>query len=71
MDSPTGGYRVPVETDYEHVLGEAEAMLDEVDAALVRLADGSYGVCDICGDRIADARLDELPATGTCGLHPA
>ena len=58
-----------MDTDYEHVLGEAEAMLDEVDAALVRLADGSYGVCSTCGERITDERLAQLPTTGTCGQH--
>jgi RNA polymerase-binding transcription factor DksA len=58
-----------METDYEQQIGETEAMLDEVDAALGRLSDGSYGVCVICGDRIADERLAELPTTGTCGAH--
>jgi DnaK suppressor protein len=58
-----------VETDYGQVLGEAETMLDEVDAALGRLADGSYGVCVTCGERIADERLAEHPTTGTCGRH--
>ena len=32
-----------METDYEQVLGDAETALDQVDAALGRLADGSYG----------------------------
>jgi RNA polymerase-binding transcription factor DksA len=58
-----------VETDYEQVLGEAETMLDEVDAALGRLADGSYGMCVTCGERIDDERLAESPTTGTCDHH--
>lgn len=58
-----------MDTDYERVLGEAEAMLDGVDAALIRLADGSYGSCSVCGERIADERLAELPTIGTCGQH--
>jgi RNA polymerase-binding transcription factor DksA len=64
------GYRDLMDTDYERVLSEAEAMLDEVDAALIRLADGSYGACRICGERIADDRLAGLPTAGTCGQHP-
>jgi RNA polymerase-binding transcription factor DksA len=58
-----------METEYEQVLGDAEAMLDAVDAALARLAEGSYGVCSICGERIADADLDRLPTTRTCSQH--
>jgi DnaK suppressor protein len=67
---PGGGATLqPMETDYEQVLGEAEAALDEVDAALARLAEGSYGVCVTCGDRIADDRLATTPTAGTCDRH--
>src|ERR1700727_329517 len=34
-----------------------EALLDQVDAALARLDDGSYGRCQSCGTIIADERL--------------
>jgi RNA polymerase-binding transcription factor DksA len=58
-----------METDYEQVLGDAETALDQVDAALGRLADGSYGVCATCGERIADERLAAEPTTEACGQH--
>jgi RNA polymerase-binding transcription factor DksA len=58
-----------METDYELVLGQAEATLDEVDAALVRLVDGSYGSCVTCGERIADERLTAKPTAATCEQH--
>ena len=58
-----------METDYEQVLGEAETMLDEVDTALGRLVDGSYGMCATCGERIDDERLAEIPTTGSCDRH--
>ncbi len=48
-------------------LGQAE--LDEVrmiDAALARVADGSYGSCVKCGADILPDRLDLLPATPFC-----
>lgn len=45
---------------------ETRQQLDAIDAALERVADGSYGVCSRCGQRIADARLDALPVTTTC-----
>ena len=43
--------------------------LDEVrriDAALGRIADGSYGICVKCGAAISDARLASLPDTPFC-----
>lgn len=35
-------------------------------AALVRIDEGTYGVCDACGEPIAPARLAALPAAHTC-----
>lgn len=43
-----------------------EQRLAEVDAALGRLADGTYGVCTRCGGPIAPARLEARPAAGEC-----
>jgi RNA polymerase-binding transcription factor DksA len=43
-----------------------EALLDQVDAALARLDDGSYGRCESCGTIIADERLAEIPTARTC-----
>jgi DnaK suppressor protein len=40
--------------------------LTEIDAALERFEAGSYGVCEVCGAAIGDARLDALPAARTC-----
>ena len=38
----------------------------EVDAALLRLDHGTYGVCERCGAPIGFARLEALPAARTC-----
>lgn len=38
----------------------------EVDAALERLAQGTYGVCEVCGGPIGAERLEALPAARTC-----
>jgi len=46
-------------------LSEQRELL-QIDAALARLAEGSYGFCQICGDSIAEERLDLLPATPFC-----
>ena len=37
-----------------------------LDAALARIAEGSYGICTRCGDDIADKRLEALPETPFC-----
>ena len=38
----------------------------EAEAALRRLADGSYGVCAHCGRRILPARLEARPMAALC-----
>lgn len=43
-----------------------EAGLDEVDRALQRLDDGTYGTCTACGRPIGAERLEALPATPFC-----
>jgi RNA polymerase-binding transcription factor DksA len=37
-----------------------------IEAALDRIASGSYGVCAACGEPIGEDRLDILPATPMC-----
>lgn len=43
-----------------------EKHLEEVQGALQRLEDGSYGVCERCHGRIEAERLDALPFTSLC-----
>lgn len=43
--------------------------LDDVERALAKLDDGSYGACEVCGQRIGDARLEAMPATRFCIDH--
>ena len=45
---------------------QAVEHLAEVDAALGRLDDGTYGVCDRCGQPIAPARLEARPTARRC-----
>lgn len=40
--------------------------LSEIEDALERLKDNSYGVCEECGEPIAEDRLRALPATRVC-----
>jgi DnaK suppressor protein len=40
--------------------------LVEIDSALIRMKKGEYGICDVCGETIAKARLDALPWARRC-----
>lgn len=48
------------------LLQSAEATLDQIDRALVRLQGGSYGVCEACGEPIDKERLLALPYALEC-----
>ena len=41
-------------------------LLGKVESALERLADGSFGTCDRCGQEIAPRRLEVRPVTTLC-----
>jgi RNA polymerase-binding protein DksA len=47
-------------------IDQAKAQLEQVTAALGRLAEGSYGVCQRCGKPIASGRLEALPQATLC-----
>jgi DnaK suppressor protein len=44
----------------------SEQVLAEVDAALRRIDEGSYGSCTACGKEIAPARLEARPWAALC-----
>ncbi|MGI9186661.1 MAG: TraR/DksA family transcriptional regulator [Gaiellales bacterium] len=45
---------------------DLQSSLDEVDEALKRITDGTYGSCVDCGQPIPDKRLEALPASARC-----
>ena len=53
------------------ILERVEVELLDVDRALERLDDGTYGVCDACGQAIDDERLASVPAARFCVRHQA
>ncbi len=58
----------PGEEDaHRTAVDEVDGLLDEVELALSRLDDGTYGRCEECGTTIADARLAVSPTVRTCG----
>lgn len=46
--------------------GQLQDALDEVEAAITRLAEGTYGRCESCGKPIGPARLEAKPAARRC-----
>ncbi len=47
----------------------AEHILVEIDAALGRIDDGSYGICADCGGPIGEERLLAVPYATLCIAH--
>jgi hypothetical protein len=69
----TGGQGTPDASKIASWRGEAKSptvqaqeALGEVEGALRRLDDGTYGRCEGCGELVAPERLEALPATRNC-----
>lgn len=43
--------------------------LKEIDQALQRMDEGTYGICTVCGKPIPEERLEALPQAMTCKEH--
>lgn len=48
------------------ILADLEARYDTVLEALHRIEKKTYGVCEVCGKQIEEARLEADPAATTC-----
>jgi RNA polymerase-binding transcription factor DksA len=66
----TGTETFEREKDFS-ILEQVEAELADVERALARLDDGTYGTCQACGAAIGDERLEAMPATRFCVQHQA
>lgn len=55
------------ERELSLLLGDrAREQLNEIDEALRRIEDGSYGYCEECGEKIGIGRLKAMPFTQLC-----
>src|SRR3954463_3777557 len=45
---------------------QLQVLLADIDRARAKIADGTYGRCDECGEPIGEARLEALPWAGKC-----
>lgn len=41
-------------------------IIDKIEDAIVRIEDGSYGNCELCGKEIPEERLEFMPYASTC-----
>ena len=58
---------VDLEPDLADVLlARCHDAMDEINAALARIGDGSYGTCAACGAPIPFERLEVVPAADRC-----
>jgi DnaK suppressor protein len=55
------------QTDVDQALLDNEkALLGEVQQALVRIENGTYGICTNCGQPIPEERLEAIPWASLC-----
>lgn len=73
LDSPAGDQHHAdhatdlVDRELDQSLGEnAENVVAEINAAIVRIDEGTYGVCAKCGAAIPEERLDAVPYAVLC-----
>lgn len=52
-------------------INELEVRLKNVNEALLRIEQGSYGICEVSGEDIEPERLNANPAARTCVMHMA
>lgn len=53
-------------TETMGLIDNLKHQLDDVNAALRKIENGTYGQCDRCGDDIGDARLEFRPESILC-----
>lgn len=50
-------------------LDALEAEVTDVERALTRLDDGTYGTCEVCRTTLPESMLAEAPAARWCAAH--
>jgi len=63
------GDQASAETDRNLILrlrGREQRLLKKIDDAIKRIDDGTFGICDECGEKINIKRLQARPVTTYC-----
>ncbi|MEJ2695753.1 MAG: RNA polymerase-binding protein DksA [Candidatus Sulfobium sp.] len=69
MIFPDLGDQATAETDRSFMLrlrGREQRLLKKIDEAVERIENGSFGICDDCGEEIDIKRLEARPVTTMC-----
>lgn len=69
MIFPDLGDQATAETDRSFMLrlrGREQRLLKKIDEAIERIENGSFGICDDCGEEIDIKRLEARPVTTMC-----
>lgn len=53
----------------KNLVFEAQHNLELVNNALLRIENGTYGICAVSGEEIEPARLEAIPFATTCMAH--
>ena len=48
------------------LLGSERNALEQIEAAITRIEEGSYGQCETCGEKIRKLRLQAIPYAAQC-----
>ncbi|HZD72670.1 MAG TPA: TraR/DksA C4-type zinc finger protein [Actinomycetota bacterium] len=64
-NADAGSFASELERDLS-LVGNLRDLIEKIQAALVRIEDGSFGSCETCGHAIEAERLDALPYTTLC-----
>ena len=51
------------------IVRQLESRLGEINVALNKIQNGTYGICSVCGNAIEEDRLAANPAAATCKVH--
>jgi RNA polymerase-binding transcription factor DksA len=52
--------------EVQALVGTLRETLTDIDVALAKFDNGTYGICESCGGPISEARLEAMPAARLC-----
>ena len=55
--------------EHRAIVGHIQDTLRDVNLALAKLDEGTYGKCEECGEEIAEPRLEAMPSARYCIKH--
>lgn len=55
--------------EHRAIVGHIQDSLRDVNRALAKLDEGTYGKCEECGEEIAEPRLEAMPSARYCIKH--